>query len=262
MLIDSHAHLEMGEFDRDRDDVLARARQAGIGVIITVGTNLKDCHKAVSLSERYEEVYAAIGIHPHDVKGIDDKTYQALKTLALSHKVVAYGEIGLDFYRNRSPREIQIRRFGEQLEIACALRLPVIVHDRDAHEETMQMLKAAKREGGGVIHCFSGDTVMARHCLDMGFYISVPGPVTYANASRITEVVRYVPMENILVETDCPFLAPQPHRGSRNEPAYVVHTANKIGEIKKISREDVERITSENAKTLFGLHKLINTNYH
>jgi len=261
MLIDSHAHLEMGEFDHDRDDVLERARQAGVGMIITVGTNLEDCHKAVSLSEQYREVYAAVGIHPHDVQGIDGKTYQTLKTLALRDKVVAFGEIGLDFYRNRSPREMQIRRFGEQLEIACELQLPVIIHDRDAHEETMRMLKAGKREQGGVIHCFSGDTVMAGQCLDMGFYISIPGPVTYPKATRITEVVRYVPMERILVETDCPFLTPQPHRGSRNEPAYVVHTADKVAEIKKISREDVERITSENAKTLFGIRDSINTNY-
>ncbi len=262
MLIDSHAHLEMGDFEHDRDDVLARARQAGIGIIITVGTNLEDCHKAVSLSEKYQEVYAAIGIHPHDVKGIDGNTYRTLKTLALCDKVVALGEIGLDFYRNRSPRQIQIRRFGEQLEIAGELQLPVIIHDRDAHEETVQILKAGKRERGGVIHCFSGDTVMAKQCLDMGFYISIPGPVTYPKAARITEVVRYVPMERILVETDCPFLTPQPHRGSRNEPAYVVHTARKISEIKKISTEDVERITSENAKTLFGIRDSINTNYH
>lgn len=256
MLIDSHAHLEMREFDRDREDVLKRARQAGVGTIITVGTNLIECRKAVSLAERYKEIYAAIGIHPHDVKGIDSKTYQSLKAIAAHDKVVGYGEIGLDFYRNHSPRDVQLRCFGEQLEVADDLGLPVIIHDREAHDQTLRMLKARQGSQGGVIHCFSGDTAMASQCLDMGFYISIPGPVTYPKAAKITEVVQFVPLDRILVETDCPYLPPHPHRGSRNEPAFVVLTARKVAEIKKIPLEEVERVTSVNARTLFRIRDL------
>ena len=256
MLIDSHAHLEMKAFDRDREDVVKRARQAGVGGIVTVGTNLDDCIKAVSLAERYPEVYVAIGIHPHDVKGINHETYRLLKTMAVHDKVVAYGEIGLDFYRNHSPRDIQIRCFNDQLEVADELGLPVIIHDREAHDQTVRMLKAKKGMQGGVIHCFSGDTAMASQCLDMGFYISIPGPITYPKAAKLMDVVKHVPMERILVETDCPYLTPHPHRGSRNEPAFVVHTAKKVAEIKKIPFEEVERITSLNARMLFKIQDL------
>jgi TatD DNase family protein len=256
MLIDSHAHLEMKEFDRDRDEVVERARQAGIEAIVTVGTNLDDCVKAVSLAERYREVYAAVGIHPHDVKEINDKTYGLLKELAGHEKVVAYGEIGLDFYRDRSPRDTQIRCFGEQLDVAAELGLPVIIHDREAHEQTVRMLKARKDIKGGIIHCFSGDAAMARECLDMGFFISIPGPVTYPKAIKITDVVKYVPLERLLVETDCPYLTPNPHRGGRNEPAFVVHTAKRVAEIKKMPYEEVEKITSRNTKTVFNIQNL------
>lgn len=253
MIIDSHAHLEMREFDRDRDEVVARAGKAGITHIVTVGTTMQECRKAVSLAGQYEGVFAAVGIHPHEVKGINEKTYAAVKELAKSSKVVAYGEIGLDFFRNYSPRELQIRSFGEQLEIAKELDLPVIIHDRDAHEQTVRILAEWKGRKGGVIHCFSGDTAMANKCLDMGFYISVPGPVTYPNAKKITDVVRHVPLDRLLVETDCPYLTPVPHRGKRNEPAYVVHTVKKVAEIRGIPWEEIGRITSGNAKNVFGI---------
>jgi TatD DNase family protein len=253
MTIDSHAHLEMREFDRDRDDVVARAKKAGITHIVTVGTTLKECQKAVSLAEHYEGVFAAVGIHPHEVKGVNEKTYAAVKELAKSSKVVAYGEIGLDFFRNYSPRELQIRSFGEQLDIAKELDLPVIIHDRDAHEQTVRILREWKGRKGGVIHCFSGDTAMAQKCLDMGFYISVPGPVTYPNAKKITDVVRNVPLDRLLVETDCPYLTPVPNRGKRNEPAYVVHTVQKVAEIRGMPWEEIGRVTSDNAKNVFGI---------
>lgn len=253
MTIDSHAHLEMREFDRDRDEVVARAVKAGVTHIVTVGTTMQECRKAVSLTERYHGVFAAIGIHPHEVKDINEKTYTAVKDLAKSSKVVAYGEIGLDFFRNHSPRELQIRCFGEQLDIAKELDLPVIIHDRDAHEQTLRILREWKGQKGGIIHCFSGDTAMAKKCLDMGFFISIPGPVTYPNAKKIADVIKNVPLNRLLVETDCPYLTPIPHRGKRNEPAYVVYTAKKTAEIRGIPWEEISRVTSDNAKAIFGI---------
>ena len=253
MLIDSHAHLEMREFDEDRDDVIRRAGDAGVEAIVTVGTNLLDCRKAIAIAGKHKAVYAAVGIHPHDVKGIDGKTYQLMRLLAGEPKVVAYGEIGLDFFRNRSPRDVQIRCFGEQLELAAEVGLPVIIHDREAHAETLSILARWRGKKGGIIHCFSGDAVMAGKCIDRGFYISIPGPVTYPKSQKLLEVVRKVPLDRLLVETDAPYLAPHPYRGKRNEPAYVVHTAKKIAEIKGLSLEEVGEATSRNAKTLFGI---------
>lgn len=253
MLIDSHAHLEMREFDHDRDDVIRRAAEAGVEAIVTVGTTLRDCGKALAIAARHANVYAALGIHPHDVKGIDEKTYDSLRKLVGRPKVVAYGEIGLDFFRNRSPRDVQIRCFSEQLELADEFDLPVIIHDREAHVETLRILKAWKGEKRGIVHCFSGDAVMAKQCLDIGFYISIPGPVTYPKAEKIIEVVRKVPLERLLVETDAPYLAPQAYRGKRNEPAYVIHAARKIAEIKGLTLADVAAATTQNARAVFGM---------
>lgn len=251
-LTDSHAHLEMREFDRDRDEVVRRAAAAGVKRIVTVGTTLADCEKAVAIAAANPSVYAAIGIHPHEVKSIRKETYDRLKKIAGGRKIVAYGEIGLDFFRNISPPDVQVRRFGEQLELARELSLPIIIHDRDAHRETVSMLKESGI-GRGVIHCFSGDYAMARECLDMGFYISVPGTVTFPKSERLREIVAKVPLDRLLVETDCPYLTPVPHRGQRNEPAYVAHTARRVAEVKKISFEETARVTSENAARVFGL---------
>jgi TatD DNase family protein len=254
MLVDSHAHLELEDFDEDREQAMARAREAGVDLIITVGINLADCRRAVEIAEMYDPVYAAIGIHPHDVKEISQGTYDALVELARRDKVVAYGEIGLDFFRNYAPREMQIRRFGEQLEFAQSLDLPVIIHDRQAHKETIDMLRGWKGRKRGIVHCFSGDYNLARQCLDLGFYISIPGTVTYPKAEEIRDVVKRVPLSALLVETDAPFLAPQSHRGKRNEPAYVIHAAEKIAEIKGVSLKEVEAATTGNARNVFALH--------
>jgi len=254
MLVDSHAHLEMDEFDGDREAVIRRAQESGVDCIVTVGLNLEDSRKAVALAERYSFIYASVGVHPHDVKSIDETTYDLLGELSKSDKVVAYGEIGLDFFRNLSPRDLQIRRFGEQLELAAELDLPVIIHDRDAHRETVEMLKGRGEGRGGVIHCFSGDYDMAAKCLDMGFYISIPGTVTYKKSDTLRDIVRKLPIDRLLVETDCPFLSPEPNRGKRNEPAYVAHTARRIAQIKGIPFEEVERITSRNARDVFGMN--------
>lgn len=253
MLIDSHAHLEMREFDADRDDAVRRAKEAGVDAVVTVGTNLEDCRKALAIAARHETVYAALGVHPHDVKGIDERTYDDIRQLVKQPKVVAYGEIGLDFFRNRSPREIQIRCFGEQLELADEFDLPVIIHDRDAHAETLRMLGGWKGQKRGIVHCFSGDVPMAKKCIDLGFYISIPGPITYPRAEKIMDVVRQVPLERLLVETDAPYLTPQPHRGKRNEPAYVVYTARKIAEVKGLPFAAVAAATSQNARAVFGI---------
>jgi len=190
MTIDSHAHLEMDAFDGDREAVLARAMAAGLTAIITVGTTIPDCEKAVSLARRYPIIYTAIGIHPHEVKQIDAGTYDDLRRLAGHGKVVAIGEIGLDFFYEHSPREIQLRRFAEQLDLSEELDLPVIIHDREAHAETLAILKTRKHRLRGVLHCFSGDADMARECLDMGFHLSVAGPVTYKNADQLRAVAR------------------------------------------------------------------------
>jgi len=252
MLIDSHAHLEMRDFDRDRNEVIGRATQAGIDLIITVGTTVSDCEKAVLIASQYETVYAAIGIHPHEVKDIDEATYNDLKRLAKAEKIVAYGEIGLDFFRNLSPKDVQIRRFGEQLELANEMGLPIIIHDRESHKETLDMLRGWKGKQG-VVHCFSGDYIMAGKCVDMGFYISIPGAVTFGKSEKLQEVVRRLPITCLLLETDAPYLTPHPNRGKRNEPAYVVHTARKVAEIKGLSFEHVASVSSQNARSLFGI---------
>jgi TatD DNase family protein len=253
MLVDSHAHIELKDFNKDRDDVIHRARENGIDYIVTVGIELNDCRRAVSVAESYEMVFASVGIHPHFAKAIDDRTYDALRELAKHEKVVAYGEIGLDFFRNISPREVQIQRFKEQLELAHELDLPVIIHDREAHKEIMEILEPWNGDQRGIIHCFSGDYAMAKRCLDWGYYISVPGTVTYKNSSILRDVVRKVPLERLLVETDCPFLTPDPKRGKRNEPANVVLTARKVADIKGVPFEEVCRITSANAMDLLGI---------
>ncbi len=253
MTIDSHAHLEMDAFDGDREAVLARAMAAGLTVIITVGTTILDCEKAVALAGRYPIIHAAVGIHPHEVKQIGAGTYDALRRLAGQEKVVAIGEIGLDFFYEHSPREIQLRRFAEQLDLSEELNLPVIIHDREAHAETLAILKARKHRPRGVLHCFSGDADMARECLDLGFYLSVAGPVTYRNAEPLRAVAREIPADRLLIETDAPYLAPQPWRGKRNEPAHVLETACRLAEIRGETAEALQRYTAENACRLFGL---------
>lgn len=255
MFADSHAHLEMEEFDADRPEVIARAVEAGVELIVTVGTTLADCEKVVALAAEYQEIYAALGVHPHNAKEIEKDTYQAISALARRDKVVAYGEIGLDFFHDLSPRPLQITRFGEQLELARDLDLPIIVHSREAHREVLEMLTPWRGKLRGILHCFSGDCHVARRCLDLGFYISIPGTATFPKAEVIREVIRYVPLDALLLETDCPYLAPQPFRGKRNEPAYVVHTARAVADIRETTRELVGERTLRNAREIFGIGK-------
>jgi TatD DNase family protein len=252
MLIDSHAHLEMKEFNPDREDVIERARQAGVGYIVTVGTNLALSRKALSLARGHENIYATVGVHPHDVARADNKTFDDLCEIARDPKVVAYGEIGLDFFRNISPREKQIEMFSRQLELSVQLKLPVIIHDREAHEQTLRMVKASGVRRG-VFHCFSGDYSMARQCIDLGFYISIPGVVTYDKAKTIQDVARRVPITSLLLETDAPYLTPEPHRGKRNEPSFIINTAKKVAQIKDLPWEEVADVTARNTLNLFGI---------
>jgi TatD DNase family protein len=254
MLIDTHAHLSLPQFDKDREEVTKRARDAGIKHIITVGTDSDDCRKAVALAEEHDFISAAVGIHPHDAETISAETYSLLREFAADENVVAIGEIGLDFYRNLSLRETQIRHFREQLRLAREVFLPVIIHDREAHQEVLKILREEKAETmGGVIHCFSGDWEMAKACLDMGFYISIPGTITFKKSEEYHKLVRDLPLDRILVETDCPFLAPHPFRGKRNEPAYVKYVAEAIALLKGIGIEEVAKITTQNAQKLFNL---------
>lgn len=252
MLIDSHAHLEMKEFDNDRDDVIGRAKSAGVDFVVTVGTNLRLSRKAVALARQHEKIYATIGIHPHDVGKIDNKTYDELRELAREKKVVAYGEIGLDYFRNLNPQALQREKFGEQLQLAKELNLPIVIHDRQAHDQSLQMVKSSGIHRG-VFHCFSGDYAMAKQCLDWGFYLSVPGVVTFNKSQTMQDVVKKVPLSSLLLETDCPYLTPDPYRGKRNEPAYIVHTAKKVAEIKGLAWEEVAAVTAQNTINLFHI---------
>ena len=254
MLIDSHAHLEMKDFDKDRNRVIARAVEAGVRHIITVATTIPDGHKALDIAQKNESVFLSIGIHPHEAKDIREGDYAELRSLSKEKKVVAFGEIGLDFYRNHSPRQVQLARFRELLRLGKDLQLPIILHDRDAHEEILKILKE-ERNGRwrGVFHCFSGDVPLAKKVIQMGFFISIPGTVTFSKATTQQEVVRCIPLEKILLETDCPYLAPEPYRGKRNEPAFIRNTAEKVASLKSLSFEDVCRITSLNARALFGI---------
>src|SRR4030067_938054 len=254
MVFDSHAHLEMPEFKKDLEEVIQRAKASGVEYIFTVGTENKDWMRALEIAHSNPSVYAILGVHPHNAREIDEETYPTLRKLCADDKVRAYGEIGLDFYRNLSPRDIQLKRFREQIVLAKELGLPIVVHDREAHQETLEILKSEKAEEcGGIIHCFSGDYEMAKICMDMGFYISIPGSITFKNAEDFREIVKKIPLESLLVETDAPFITPEPFRGKRNEPSYVRYTAQKVAEIKKVSFEKVAEVTTENALRVYRL---------
>lgn len=260
-LIDTHAHLDFAKFDADRLAVIERATAAGVAAIVNVGADLASSRRAVELAEQHDTVYAAVGVHPHDAKKLDGATLGELRELANRSKVVAVGEIGLDFYRDLSPRDVQRRAFQAQLAWAAKLGKPVIIHDRDAHDDIMEILgdwaaglKNSPLTGRlGVLHTFSGDLSMAEQAMDLGFYISISGPVTYKNARQLPNLVQVLPLDRLLVETDCPFLAPHPHRGKRNEPAYVRLVAERIAELKGIAIDDVAMATTANARRLFEL---------
>ncbi|MFN3680964.1 MAG: TatD family hydrolase [Nitrospira sp.] len=255
MFLDTHTHLDDARYNNDRDVVMARARAAGVEAFVTIGCDLVSSQAAVALAEQYDGVYAAIGVHPHEVRHIADGWYDELRRLARHKKVVAYGEIGLDYHYNHSPPKEQQERFREQIQLARELKLPIIVHTREAQEDTISILREERApDVGGVFHCFSGEAWLAQDALDLGFYLSFSGIVTFQNAARLREIAKTVPLDRLLIETDCPYLAPVPYRGKRNEPAYVVQVADRLAAIHgTLSPADIGFRTTENAKRLFKI---------
>ncbi len=254
MLFDTHAHLDDERFDEDRKAVMEQCRQDGVDLILNAGSNIDTSVRAIALAGEYDFVYASVGVHPHDASDMDEETSGVLAALAKNEKVKAIGEIGLDYHYDYSPRDVQKRRFIEQIDLARQLKLPVIVHDREAHGDVMEIFKKSGiKEVGGVLHSFSGSAEMAMECIRLGLHISISGPVTFKNARKTVEAVREVPLEMLLIETDSPYLTPVPHRGKRNYPGYVRLVAEKIAEIKGISFEEAALRTKENGMRLFGI---------
>nr|WP_320012114.1 TatD family hydrolase [uncultured Desulfobulbus sp.] len=257
-LIDTHCHLDMDTYAQDLDTVIDSARMHGVKRIITIGIDVPSSEAAIQLADRYPNIYATIGIHPHDAHTATPESLARLRQLAQHEKVVGFGEIGLDYFKNYAPKNTQIQAFTRQLDLAQALALPVIIHDREAHEDTLRILQeAGPFPQQGVMHCFSGDTALAQKTLELGFYISIPGVATFANAQSLREVIAAVALDALLVETDGPFLAPVPYRGKRNEPKLMLYTAQIIAEIKKIPLEEVAAATTANAARLFNLPETI-----
>jgi TatD DNase family protein len=259
-LIDTHCHLEMDAFDQDREEVIQRARDAGIEAMITIGSDLKGNIGGFELSGKYDFIYSSVGFHPHDAKDFTEEIFSKIKEWAINSgkghgvrgKVVAIGEIGLDYHYDSSPREIQREVFMKQLLFAKEINLPVVIHSREAKKDTLDIvMESGVRKG--VFHCFSGDMDMAEKAMGMGFYISIAGPVTFRNAKNLKEVAKVIPDDYLLVETDAPYLTPEPLRGKRNEPSYIIHTAKAVAELRGVTLEDISRITSLNAKRLFRI---------
>ena len=264
-MIDTHCHLDMEQFNEDRDAVIARARDAGIEAFITVGSDIEGCKGAVELSKKHDFVYAAVGVHPHDAKDFSDEVSGVIRSwvsesrgddgscaIASPPKIVAIGEIGLDYYYDHSPREIQREVYAKQLKLAEDFGMPVIVHSRDAAEDTLRILEQSGVRKG-IMHCFSGDAEMAKRAMALGLHISFAGTVTFKKAALLREAAAMVPDDLLLIETDAPYLAPVPFRGRRNEPAFIIHTAQYLAELRGITLQDIDRITTLNAKRLFGI---------
>jgi TatD DNase family protein len=258
MFIDSHAHIDGHEFNADREEVIQRAHAAGVSLILNVGTG--DPHsgafeRAVELGRQHDSVYTAIGTHPHDARLYDDAAEEKIKNLINNDHVIAWGEIGLDFHYDNSPRDVQIDVFKRQLRAARECSLPVVIHTREAEAETIEILKT-EYEGAqrrGVFHCFSGSLELAQRAIEIGFMISFSGIVTFKKAEELREVAKQVPLDRLLIETDCPYLTPIPYRGKRNEPSYVVEVARCLAGIHHVELEEMGRITSENFNRFFGL---------
>jgi TatD DNase family protein len=255
-LIDSHCHLDSPEFDTDRDEVVARALEAGVEQMVAIGTGSgpPDLEAGIRLADRYPQFYATVGIHPHDAAKATDPDFQRLAELLSHPKVVALGEIGLDYHYDFSPRETQTSVFIQQMEIAAAAKKPIVIHTREAWDDTAALLEQYwKPHGmGGIMHCFSGGPAEARRALDLGFYLSFGGIVTFPKALDLQAAAKEAPVDRILVETDSPYLAPVPKRGKRNEPALVVHTARKLADLRGQSLEEVSLVTTENFRRLMG----------
>ena len=272
-MIDSHAHLDFRQFNKDRETVIKRARKAGLVAIVNIGTDLASSRATVKLAGKHDFIYAAVGVHPHDAKMVTRAVLDELRALARHPKVVAIGEIGLDYYRDRSPRLVQRRAFADQLNLAAELRLPVVIHSREAHADVLAALRdwvafppracpeQGRRVGGdrggaggyGVLHSYSAGPEHLEEVLSLGFSIGISGPVTFPKADRLRAVAAAVPLERLLVETDCPYLTPVPYRGKRNEPAYVRYVVQAVARARGIPAEAVAQATADNTRHLFGI---------
>jgi TatD DNase family protein len=253
-LFDTHAHLHFPEFDADRAEMMTRARQAGVTRMLTIGTEVPTSRAAIALAQTEPDVWAAVGVHPHDAAEADETVLAEIESLAGTARVAAVGEIGLDFFRNLSPRDVQERVFRHLIGVARRARKPVLVHCRDAHAEVLAILAEERAvEVGGIMHCFSGDVAVARRCLDLGLLVSLAGPVTYPNARALPDVARFVPADRLVVETDAPFLPPQGYRGKRNEPAYLALTAARVADLRGERLDDFARRASDNARRLLRI---------
>ncbi|RNA66057.1 TatD family hydrolase [Alteribacter keqinensis] len=255
MLFDTHVHLNADQFEDDVNDVIERAQQAGVKEMVVVGFDEKTINKAMALVEQYDFLYAAVGWHPVDAVDMTDEHLAWIEELSAHPKVVAIGEMGLDYHWDKSPAEVQKEVFRKQIRLAKKLNMPIIIHNREADQDVVDVLKEEDAgEVGGIMHCFAGDMAIAKQCLDMNFHISFGGPVTFKNARLPKEVAAQIPMERLLIETDSPFLAPHPNRGKRNEPAYVTLVAEKLAELKGVSYEELIEETRINAKRLFNIN--------
>ncbi len=269
-MIDSHVHLDFKDFDRDREEVIGRFFGAGGESLVNVGCDLASSERSVELAEKHKNIFASVGVHPHDAEKFNEAILEKLEELLAREKVIAVGEIGLDFFRNLSPRQLQAEAFKAQLDLASRHKKPIIIHCRDAYVDLLEILKSRKKsDWRGVVHCFLGSWLIAEEFLKLGFHIGFTGAITYQKRSafvvapaspkfklgepEIYNCLRNTPLDRILIETDCPYLAPVPHRGERNEPGFVRHVAEKIAELKEVSFEKIEKATSDNARKLFGI---------
>ncbi|MDN9011942.1 TatD family hydrolase [Brevibacillus laterosporus] len=258
MLFDTHAHLNAEQFDEDRDEVIARAKENGVSTIVNVGFNRETIPTTMELAEKYDFIYAVVGWHPQDAITMKEQDLEWLEELSKHPKVVGLGEMGLDYYWDTSPRDVQAEVFRKQIRLARKLQMPIIIHDRDAHQDIIDILREEKAgEVGGIMHCFSGSYELAKMALDMNFYISFGGPLTFKNAKRPKEVAAKIPLDRILIETDCPYLTPHPFRGKRNESAYVKFVAEEMAQIHELPYEELAKITANNAHRLFNIRETV-----
>lgn len=254
MLFDSHAHLDDSKFSADREEVIEKIKASGVEYVVNIGDDISSSRKSVILAKRHPFIYATVGVHPHNVESMTEADIEELKLLASEEKVVAIGEIGLDYYYDNSPRDLQKKWFKRQIELALELSLPIAIHNRDSNEDCMQILRGYDiKKIGGIMHCYSGSSEMAKELVKMGLCVSFAGPVTFKNNRRGVETVREIPIEHILIETDCPYLAPEPKRGTRNDSSNVRYVAEKIAEIKGMTFEEVAKITCDNAKRVYKI---------
>jgi len=253
-LFDTHAHLDAPQFDEDREEMIARAREAGVELIVNIGFDRQTIPMTMELAEKYDFIYAAVGWHPVESIYMQEEDLGWIESLCSHPKVVAIGEIGLDYHWDTSPKDVQHKVFRQQIALAKKVKKPIIIHNRDAHADIIKILKEeGAAEVGGIMHCFSGSWEIAKQCLDMNFYISFGGPVTFKNAKVPKEVLKNVPLDRLLIETDCPYLTPHPYRGKRNESAYVALVAETAAQIKEISLEELAQITMQNGKNCFQI---------